>query len=220
MKFPAIIGLINGLLFATHLSANEVRVVDGDTLEVDGQMIRINGIDAPEADQKCDGRKKPWPCGKRATEKMAELVVGKDVLCEEHSRDRYGRIIGTCHANGIDVGQALVQAGLSWAYLQYSDVYEVDQAEAQNQKLGIWQVPTLPAWEFRKIRWDDAVKDAPAEAPEGCPIKGNISANGHIYHAPWSPWYSRTKIDTSKGERWFCDELEATKAGWRAPYWW
>jgi hypothetical protein len=50
-----------------------------------------------------------------------------------------------------------------------------------------------------------------------CRIKGNISERGHIYHAPGSRWYDETKIDESKGERWFCTVEEAEKAGWRPP---
>ena len=56
-----------------------------------------------------------------------------------------------------------------------------------------------------------------AEAPGGCPIKGNIARDGErIYHTPWSPWYGRTQISAAKGERWFCDEGAAQAAGWRA----
>lgn len=50
-----------------------------------------------------------------------------------------------------------------------------------------------------------------------CLIKGNISDNGRIYHTPGSPSYDRTKIEESKGERWFCTEAEARAAGWRPP---
>jgi hypothetical protein len=50
-----------------------------------------------------------------------------------------------------------------------------------------------------------------------CRIKGNISNNGRIYHVPGSRHYDRTKIDTSRGERWFCSVEEAVRAGWRAP---
>jgi endonuclease YncB( thermonuclease family) len=56
-----------------------------------------------------------------------------------------------------------------------------------------------------------------ATPPGGCRIKGNISQNGRIYHVPGSPSYDQTKIDTSKGERWFCSEAEARAAGWRPP---
>lgn len=70
-------------------------------------------------------------------------------------------------------------------------------------------------WEYRAEKWEVAEQ----EAPDGCPIKGNISENGRIYHAPWSPWYKKTKIDEAKEERWFCSEAEAVSAGWRAPKW-
>ena len=50
----------------------------------------------------------------------------------------------------------------------------------------------------------------------GCDIKGNISAGGeHIYHMPSQDYYNETRIDFSKGERWFCSESEARSAGWR-----
>jgi hypothetical protein len=39
-----------------------------------------------------------------------------------------------------------------------------------------------------------------------------------IYHAPGGRWYSRTKINEAKGERWFCSEEEARAAGWRRAY--
>lgn len=53
--------------------------------------------------------------------------------------------------------------------------------------------------------------------PDGCAIKGNIGSGGKkVYHLPGSAAYARTKIDTAKGERWFCSEAEARAAGWRA----
>lgn len=49
-----------------------------------------------------------------------------------------------------------------------------------------------------------------------CRIKGNISSKGErIYHTPGGRWYDKTKISPLKGERWFCSEAEAQKAGWR-----
>ena len=48
-----------------------------------------------------------------------------------------------------------------------------------------------------------------------CRIKGNISSSNRIYHVPGGQWYARTRIDTSKGERWFCSEAQARAAGWR-----
>ena len=57
------------------------------------------------------------------------------------------------------------------------------------------------------------------DAPQSgrCLIKGNISENGRIYHVPGSAYYDKTRIDESKGERWFCTEDQALEAGWRPP---
>lgn len=47
-------------------------------------------------------------------------------------------------------------------------------------------------------------------------IKGNISSKGEkIYHYPGCLSYKVTKIEESKGERWFSSEAEAVAAGWR-----
>ena len=71
----------------------------------------------------------------------------------------------------------------------------------------------------RRASTRSAAVAVPADLPTtaGCRIKGNISQNGRIYHVPGSPSYEQTKIDESKGERWFCSEAEARAAGWRAP---
>ena len=83
--------------------------------------------------------------------------------------------------------------------------------EARSKRLGIWQANTQTAEAFRAEKWAVAEQ----VSPNGCPIKGNISKNGRIYHTPWSPWYKRTKINVGKGERWFCTEAEALASGWR-----
>jgi endonuclease YncB( thermonuclease family) len=200
-----------GLLLLTQAALAEVRVVDGDTIEIDGVVYRLNGIDAPEHGQRCGD----WRCGADATEAMARLVAGQEVRCETHATDGYGRDIATCYAGARDIGEAMVEGGHAWAFLKYADTYEATQEKAKSLGLGVWSGRYAPPWEFRAAKWQSGAQDA----PEGCPIKGNISKHGRIYHTPWSPWYTRTKINLQKGERWFCDEAEAVAAGWRAPYW-
>ncbi len=101
--------------------------------------------------------------------------------------------------------------GLAWAFVEYSGDYVAAEAEAKEAGQGIWQAPTQTAWDYRADRWARAV----AASPAGCPIKGNINGDEHIYHTPWSPYYGRIKMDADKGERWFCDETEAQASGWR-----
>ena len=209
--------LLAGLLLSAAVArAERATVIDGDTLTIGERTFRLYGIDAPEHGQKCARHGGgSWQCGKAATERLSDLVAGRDVRCETYSHDAYGREIAVCTADGKDLNEQMVREGLAWAFVRYTNRYSDAEAQARGRGRGIWQAETRPAWEYRADRWARAV-DA---SPNGCPIKGNISKNGRIYHTPWSPWYSRTKINTEKGERWFCDEAEARAAGWRAPLW-
>ena len=202
------------LAFVSTATA-QVIVTDGDTIELDGITYRLNGIDAPEFGQDCAGLSGTWPCGNVALAALARLVEGQNVRCQPISEDGYGRTIATCYVGAIDVGAELIQEGLAWAFVRYSDAYVLAEAKARSEQKGIWQTENVPAWDYRAEKW----KVAEQQAPDGCPIKGNISKNGHIYHPPWSPWYSRTKVSIDRGERWFCSEAEAVEAGWRAPRW-
>ena len=205
------------------------RTLDGDTLEIGAQAIRIEGIDAPEDGQECkDAAGEPWRCGAAAGQALRELVAD-GVRCLGDGFDAYRRLIATCRvdgavgepdrdgsdADGRDVGAALVEAGLALAYVRYSERYVGEERTAREARRGVWRGAFVPPWQWRRERWREAGEAAPS--PD-CPIKGNVSADGtRIYHAPWSRSYGRTTIDESRGERWFCDEAEAIAAGWRAP---
>lgn len=208
--------LIFILLVTAEVALAEIKIVDGDTFDLDETRIRLNGIDAPEVGQKCrDASGAQWDCGRAATDALFDLTQGREISCEFLESDQYDRKIANCAADGVDIGSSMIERGLAWAYTTYSDRYVGGELSSKAKKIGIWQGDAQPPWEHRAARWSVAAQDA----PEGCPIKGNISSNGKIYHVPWSPWYSRTRVSVEKGERWFCDEAEATAAGWRAPYW-
>ena len=195
------------------------RAIDGDTIELAGQRVRLEGIDAPEAGQTCPGRHAGgspggWRCGQAATAALGRLIEGRHVSCEHHGQDRYGRLIATCFADHSDIGAEMVRNGHAWAFVKYSATYIDEEAAARRTKRGIWasRQPSLPAWQYRARRWQSAEQ----RAPDGCAIKGNISRRGgRIYHTPWSPWYKKVRVDLAKGERWFCDEAQAVAAGWR-----
>ncbi|WP_211371242.1 thermonuclease family protein [Paracoccus limosus] len=192
-------------------------VVDGDTIKIGSIAIRIHGIDATEQSQTCSTRSgQQWNCGEAATGAMADLVRNQVVECVPLDTDAYRRIVARCHAGGLDLGAEMVGRGLAWAYHRYSDAYAGAERVAHAGNKGIWRGKSQPAWDYRANRWTRAI----AEAPKGCPIKGNISNKGErIYHTPWSPAYAKTRIDENKGERWFCDEAAAIAAGWRAARW-
>jgi endonuclease YncB( thermonuclease family) len=188
------------------------RVIDGDTLDVGGERVRLEGIDAPELAQTCPSRFfGKWACGKAAARELHRQVDGRDVSCQSRGTDKYGRTLGVCFVGARDVNAEMVRHGFAWAFRKYSTSYVGEEADARSRHAGIWQAKTQPAWEYRKSRWQGAEQ----KAPEGCAIKGNVSANGRIYHMPWSPWYGRVNVDASRGERWFCSEAQAVAAGWR-----
>jgi endonuclease YncB( thermonuclease family) len=192
--------------------AGPARVIDGDTIDIGGTRIRLEGIDAPEAGQTCmTGHGAVWDCGNAATRVMAGLTQGRTVECASRGRDKYGRVLATCFVGGLDVNREMIKRGYAWAFVRYSRRYVEDEALARTAKLGIWQGAAIPAWDYRARRWTEA---API-APQGCAIKGNVSRTGQIYHMPWSPWYEKVVMRAEKGTRWFCSEADAISAGWR-----
>jgi endonuclease YncB( thermonuclease family) len=199
------------------------RVVDGDTIVIGETRIRLEGIDAPEAGQTCAKRwAGTWPCGEDATTHLARLVRDRQVRCDSRGTDAYGRMLGICFTEGLDLNADMVRNGFAWAFVKYSARYVEAEAEARALNAGIWQGKSTPAWVWRAERWSKAAAEPPveggADTPKDCVIKGNITRSGQIYHMPWSPWYHRTRVEPQRGERWFCTEAEAMAAGWRPAY--
>lgn len=187
-------------------------VIDGDTLEIHNTRIRLHGIDAPESGQPCTRDGKQWRCGQQAALALADKISTLPVACEGKDVDRYKRIVAVCRASGEDLNGWMVSQGWALAYRQYSTYYVPNEREAKRAKAGIWAGEFVPPWDWRRGKRLAATKKPDATS---CRIKGNISRNGHIYHVPGGRYYDRTRMDTSKGERWFCSEAEARAAGWR-----
>ena len=214
----AVLALAGVWLMAAPAAAEErvgrPRIVDGDTIVLHAATLRLHGIDAPESGQRCraPGGKTLHPGDDSVS--FLQTISNNGLTCSGTEFDDYGRLIARCRTpEGVDIGQRMVAQGLAWAFVRYSADYLADETDARAARRGVWAMDCQPPWEFRARRWEAARQ----QAPEGCPIKGNISKNGRIYHLPWTRDYARTRIDTAKGERWFCSEKDALQAGWRAP---
>ena len=129
-------------------------VIDGDTITIKNTKIRFSGIDAPEKNyygqtQFCKGPKGVWACGKKASSKLKQLINGQEVQCTDEGKDRYGRTLSICYANGVDLQAEMVRSGMAVAYLRYSNRYENEMVEAMIAQVGIWGGPFLEPEDWR-----------------------------------------------------------------------
>jgi endonuclease YncB( thermonuclease family) len=129
-------------------------VVDGDTVEIAGHRIRIQGIDAPESWQGCwDSSDKMYRCGRVSADALdAFLANSRPTRCDFIEWDRYQRMVADCfRADGASVGEWMVRSGQALDYRQYSKgAYATAQKQAEAEKLGMWQGRFEAPWDVRK----------------------------------------------------------------------
>lgn len=127
-------------------------VIDGDTIEIHGQRIRIFGIDAPETAQLCRGDDSlQYRCGAQAANELDRLIGQSPVTCTLVSLDTYGRSVAECSVGGLDIGEWLVQNGYALDWPKYSNGrYSSAQANASREELGIWAGTFAVPWRYRE----------------------------------------------------------------------
>ena len=96
-----------------HVSGAVTRVVDGDSLYIASvaTQIRLFGVDAPERDE--DGYAE-------ATKVLKSVALGEHTTCRVIEHDRYGRIIGRCTVNGVEINRHVIHNGPATEYCRYS----------------------------------------------------------------------------------------------------
>lgn len=154
MKFLIVLLLIS----LPALAASEVesitgspRIIDGDTLEIDGTQIRLHGIDTPETRQTCQRDEIDWLCGQEASKALRDYVGDADLRCERLDTDRYDRMVAKCFMpDGADVGEWMVSNGWALAYRQYSKDYMDEETAAKAAKQGLWTGEFVAPWEWRR----------------------------------------------------------------------
>ena len=154
MKARCLFSLIVALLSLPALAAEPLvgtaSVVDGDTIEIHGQRIRLHGIDAPESRQECtrpDGA--TWRCGQQAALALSDRIGRSVVHCDARGRDRYGRIISVCLKETEDLNRWMIANGWAVAYRKYALDYVDDEERAHLAKAGIWSGTFEMPWDWR-----------------------------------------------------------------------
>jgi len=177
--------------------AYEVReVVDGDTFyTTEGLMIRLAALDAPERSL-CGGEE--------AAEALRKLIMGKKLYIRAVAKDRYERLLSYVYTDKELVNEKLLIEGLA-RYDSPGPLLEEEMKAAGDKAKK----------ENRGVFGEKCTQTINREKPE-CVIKGNTSFNGGkipMYRFPECAQYKTTLVQLYLGDRWFCSEEEARKAG-------
>lgn len=128
----------------------DARVLDGDTIDVAGERIRLHGIDAPEKRQTCTVAGVGYDCGKNATRILTGVIDGREVTCKGNKRDRYGRLIAVCYVGDENVNAEMVREGWALAYRRYAKDYVRQESEARAAGSGVWRGEFVEPWVWRR----------------------------------------------------------------------
>lgn len=194
------------------ITSRRARALTGDTLKLGTAVIALDGIEAPDAAQSCEGEDGAWQCGEAARAALDGLVRGRSVSCEITGEREHGVKTGQCATGETDLAERLAEQGMAFSTgFFFWNHYSRLERKARDEKKGIWAGEADRPQDWRDKRWAEAKE----KAPDGCPIKGRVRSGARIYVLPWSETYDSVRLRPARGERWFCSESEAEQAGWR-----
>lgn len=128
----------------------QASVIDGDTIEIAGRRIRLEGIDAPESSQMCRRNDRKWRCGQRAAMALDSRISSRTVTCRVSGTDRYHRLLARCMIGNEDIQYWMVSQGWALAYRRYSAAYVPAEKAARLESRGIWAGEFDAPWEWRR----------------------------------------------------------------------
>ena len=246
----------NALVFATavilvslgsHMAAaldtvrvdhHAVAVIDGDTIQVNGRVLQLDGIDAPELGQACDNGGHYWLCGISAAYELRRLI-GLQVAPLECD------VVGTdstvaraqCMTAGFDIAVTLISSGLAIAAPDSPMHYRIAQRRAREAEVGIWAGPFIEPAKWRQdvrlpgehrftlashlhgeLPWklkDGELSFEPRSEHAACLVKGVVEGDSHIFYGPLDSEYDHIQLNPKRGDRLFCGDDLARLAGWR-----
>lgn len=135
-------------------SAKYVKIVDGDSLEIGGNRIRLVEIDAPEYKQYCFNKKREkYDCGIKAKQYLYDMIKEAEfkVVCHSKGTDRYNRQLAECFAGGKNLNLEMIKAGQAVAYRSDNAAYLQAESDAKQHKKGLWQGKFLRPEYYRRL---------------------------------------------------------------------
>ena len=142
--------LVLGLVFCNVSLADNLKVIDGDTIVFNGEKIRFSGIDTPELRQTCMKGDQKVFCGIFAKMLLVKKIGNETPKCISEGKDAYKRTLAECFINGESLSAFLVRSGYAFAYRKYSKKFIKDEEFAKENKFGMWSMEFEYPWNFRK----------------------------------------------------------------------
>ena len=142
--------LVLCLLWCNISLANNFKVVDGDTIVLNGEKIRFSGIDTPELKQTCLQGDQEVACGISAKMLLIKKIGNNTPECISEGKDVYKRTLAECFVNGESLSKFLVRSGYAFAYRKYSTKFIKDEEFAKTNKAGMWSMTFQYPWSFRR----------------------------------------------------------------------
>ena len=144
------VSLLIFFLIFNQVKSQDLTVVDGDTIHLNGEKIRFTGIDTPELKQTCINQGIIDPCGVTAKEILIDKISDNEVECVSEGKDQYKRTLAECFVNNESLSSYLVRSGYAFAYRKYSKKFISDEEYAKTNKIGMWSMKFDYPWDYRK----------------------------------------------------------------------
>ena len=247
LLLPAVVVVISGLsamgvMSKPHSDPNEptvdikpvVKVIDGDTLEINGETVRLAFIDAPELGQSCDQGGHLATCGREAAYSLRKLIglANRVPVCEAVA----GSEASTCWLGSTDLAEAMLASGAVMALDNAPIHYKAVEQRARSVPIGIWKGEFVNPAKWRagerlqaeneasqgakmetELPWRVAgvqILPEPISHGDPCLIKAvDTPTDGRQYFSPLDPGYDQIDVADAKA-RTFCSDDEARSAGW------
>lgn len=208
-------------------------VVDGDTLQVEGRLLSLANIDAPEIGQLCRKGNHLWACGMDAARALQKLLAMQQaaVVCRT-SAQAGAPETAECAVGSADIAEDLVASGLAVAQPEAPAAVQRLQKQAEAAGLGIWSGSFVPPAQWRQgvrlaaermaetstSQWDGfpykvfgkRILPVPRVHHAGCVLRARTTGSGaREFATPLDAAYKDMPTDRA-----FCSDEEAERAGW------
>ena len=152
IKLFLVISICLIFFFITYndVKSYEIKIIDGDTIHLNGKKIRFSGIDTPELKQNCTKNNETVHCGVEAKRLLADKIGNNKVVCIQEGQDQYKRILAECFVNDLSLSSYLVKSGYAFAYRKYSKKFIKDEDYARDNNIGMWSMNFEFPWDYRK----------------------------------------------------------------------